>query len=494
MFSRPTIILDCGSSRTTLGVFSRQGDRLRLVQQATETFPVESATGDNWPAHTDGALQVLRSRLRIRGRAVLVLPAHLVLTRLIKIPRVAAAQRTKLIRFEAEQNFPSALEEVVWDSVVAGAGEAEESVLLAAAKRDVVEALCTAAQAAGFEPDQVLPAQLATLAGFRLTQPDRTDLLGVLNIGSRSATLLAVEAKRFWVRTFPVGGYPGDSPAQEVASWVERVMQEVTRSLAHFQQQSMPGTPATLHLTGADSSGPVLNDALAVKFRMLKQPGECDELEGAIDLAGAAALQLCPDQPALNLLPPRWRQRSAFRQRLPVLIAAGVLAVAALLPPVMYYHRLAGVTREKTDAIDRELAPVRAGVSRNRERLQKIEQLSRQIVLLQDVHARRTRWQDLLADLQERLADVQDVWLDQLKVIPGEPGEPLRLRVSGRLLDRVNPLSRVSPETHVRVRMLLGSVADSPFVAMIEDESFDNSQPGLLAFDFVLRTEPKRSL
>jgi type IV pilus assembly protein PilM len=96
--------------------------------------------------------------------------------------------------------------------------------------------------------------------------------------------------------------------------------------------------------------------------------------------------------------------------------------------------------------------------------------------------------------LQERLGRVEDVWLEKLQVAPGAAGTSLRLLVSGRMLDKANPLSKVSPETFSRVKTLLASVVDSPFVGAVEAARFDNSQPGILKFDFVLVTNPQRPL
>jgi len=63
---------------------------------------------------------------------------------------------------------------------------------------------------------------------------------------------------------------------------------------------------------------------------------------------------------------------------------------------------------------------------------------------------------------------------------------PTRLVVSGRLLDRENPRTKVGGEAYDRVKRLITGLAPSEFVATVERERFENSQPGLLQFDFVL--------
>jgi type IV pilus assembly protein PilM len=503
--SARTVILDCGASRTALGVFTRQGGRLCLEHYAVEQFAPAIGSTDHWQENTRAALQALRHGLKTGGPVVLVLPAHLILSRPIRTPRVDAAQREKIIRFEAGQAIPSALTEVVWESVVTGEDGPETEVLLIAAKLAAVESLCAAAAAAGFEPRAVLPSPLATLAGFRLVPSLRLEPSLVLNLGARSATLLLAESRRFAVRTFPLIGHDANHPAEAL---VARLAQEVARLVAPSQQPGRMPLPGIMHLTGGGAGLPGLGEALAAKLAVVVRrldlrsaidttrvkAGKDMADQVPTDLAGAAASQLFLNQPVLDLLPPQRRQRDDFRRRHPWLLAAGLLAVTTLLPPLVHFHRLANEAREKTAAIERELAPWRSRGARNRDRLQKIQLLGQEIALLQGIAARRTSWLDLLADVQDRLLRVEDVWLDQLQVAPGPAGTPWRLRVSGRMLDRTSPLARVSPETSERVRAILAGLAGSPFVAAVEAEQFDSNQPGILKFDFVLVTNPQRPL
>jgi type IV pilus assembly protein PilM len=198
------------------------------------------------------------------------------------------------------------------------------------------------------------------------------------------------------------------------------------------------------------------------------------------DLVGAAAAQLRPKQSTLNLLPPSRRQVVTSRQRLPWLIAAAVLTLGVMLPPLIHFRAVTNEARKKAAAIERELAPLRERDMRIRA--------------AEELQERRTSWLGLLGGLQERLARVEDVWLEKLQPTTGAAGAPLRLVVAGRLLDRSSPLARPSPEAYRRATALLSSLVDSPFVAAVESERFDRSQPGVLKFEFVLVTESTRPL
>ncbi|MDI1249924.1 MAG: pilus assembly protein PilM [Lacunisphaera sp.] len=536
MLSTRTVILDCGASRTALGIFSRKGHRPRLEDCAVVNFPVTSSSEDTWLENTANALRSLRARVKTVGPVVLVLPAHLALTKFIKTPRVGPAQREKIIRFEAGENIPYALADVVWDSVVAGERAGELVVLLAASKLEAVEPLCAAVQAAGFEPRLVLPTPLATLAAHRLVHPAQIGSSLVLNIGARSTVLLLVESTGFMARTLALGGNsvtqqiaesqdcdPGEAEAIKLAernagltadareTFATRLAQEITRSVLHFRRQSDMAQPDRVHLSGGGARLAGLAEALAAKLKVpvdhLEALGSVEVARGSApddvagpgstlaDLVGAAATQLQPDQPVLNLLPPKWRRQENHRRRQPWLIAAAVLAVAALLPPVFYYRAINSAVRHKIAAIEHEIAPLREREARIRIDLAQLGEFQRQADWLQAVHDRRASWLTLCADLQERLVRVEDVWLERLQVTPQEDGGPARLHLSGRMLDRTNPLAKVSLETTNRVKALLRDIDDSPYVRIAEEgQRFDNSQPGILQFDFELTADPARPL
>jgi type IV pilus assembly protein PilM len=466
---------------------------------------------------------------------VLVLPAHLTLTKQIKTPRVDPAKREQVIRFEAEQAIPYALADVVWDRAVSGEGENETEIVLVAAKLELIEQLCTAALSAGFTPGRILPSALATLAGWRLIQPAQAQPALVLNLGGRSTTLLQAEGGRFATRTLSLGGDaitrqlaenqdcdPDEAEriklsersaglmADALETQATRLAQEISRSVIHFGRQGGMAKPDRVFLTGGGAGLAGLAELLAAKLKIPVErfdalsavtipggtfPAEVTASPAACtDLIGAAAAELLPPQPTLNLLPPGLRQRENRRRRRPWLLASAVLAVAVLVPPILHHRQVMATARVKIAAMEEAMAPLRAREARNRSNLEKLAQLKTRVAGLQSVHDRRAGWLQLFAGLQERLVKVEDVWLDKLQTIPPATGVPMKLVVSGRMLDKTNPLAKVSPETFTRVKELLAGIVELPSVSAVEGERFDNSQPGILRFDFVLVTDAAHPL
>jgi type IV pilus assembly protein PilM len=518
--SNRTLILECGSSRVALGVFTHVGKRLCLHELVVEDFGAgdNPAGHDGWLKNVRVALRSIRARTKSRGRVVVLLPAHLTLTKLIKLPRVEAAQREKILRFEAAQNIPYALTDVVWDSVVVSETAAESEVLLATAKLEILDPLCAAAQEAGFDPRLVLPSSFATLAGFKLIQEDDAKSILGLNLGERSTSLVLVESARFALRTFALGiDQSKDEATVESLVGVEkiepirtRLLQEITRSLLHFQWRSKMGKPSQVCLSGTGAKVPGLVEAVSER---LKIPVHIYDLHGVIDfesepvkksaadypltlidLVGAAATQLSRDLPVVNLLPPRMLERAGYRQRRPWLVAAALLMTTILIPPLVHFRDLRDEAGKKSAAIERELVPTRARDLRNRANLQRVAELNLRTQAFNGALERRHSWLLLLAGLQDRFTQVEDVWLEKMQLAPQTPDAPLKLVISGRILDRSHPLAKVSPETFARFKTLTARLVESPFVTAVETERFDNQQPGILKFDLVLVSDAQRPL
>ena len=145
------------------------------------------------------------------------------------------------------------------------------------------------------------------------------------------------------------------------------------------------------------------------------------------DLVGMATRLVVPQETEASLLPPALTEAIAFRKRQPVLLAAAALAVLSLAPPVYYVHTIAAAAQEQVSRHEGQLMPLRSIQNRNEQNLQQITEATRQIAALRGAYETKSNWVNFFADLQARLAKIEDVWLDRLQVarppLP-EPGSP----------------------------------------------------------------------
>lgn len=555
MRSSRILVADIGAGHVACGLFtSTSGGRLRLERFALEPVNADPALESRWTEHVAQAFATIAAREKLGGHAALAVPGHLALTKFIKTPAVEKAKREKIIHFEATQNIPYVLDEVVWDHLVVSDDGLDLEIMLTAVKADAIAGLCAATDSAGFPARLATPSCLALCRGFRHNHPNSSDPVLVVNIGARSTNLLFVEPGRFFVRTLALAGnavtqaiaeelrlefaqaealkvkvlsgqsdLPAASPPHlavrtAAASFAGRLQLEITRSTVNFRRSTSAAQPVRIYLTGGGSQLPDLPAALAAQagmpverynsLRMVevspqaRNAGAESHAAQLADLVGLAARPDRKDRP-VNLLPAALASAIELRRRQPWWLGAAALAVLALLPPIWHYHRQTAVAQQRIAGLETELRPLRSLQNRNAANLEKIAGARRQVAAIHGLVETKSNWIIFFSDLQSRLGKVEDVWLEKLAVAHAAAGTRegeaagtagLRLMLSGRLLDAQHPVSKVSPDSYERVKRLLASFAGSQFISSVENERFDNSQPGILRFDFTLVVNPAKPL
>ena len=561
MFSSRQIVVDAGAGHVAGAVFSSgAGGKLVLEEFTLGTGNSDPSLEPDWLERTAQALAAVVARRKLRGPAVLAVPGHLTLTKFVKIPSVAPAKRRQVIAFEAAQAIPYPLDAVAWDHLLVRGDDREIELMLTAVKRDVMENLCVAAESAGFPVQRAVSSGRALYRAFGFNYPDVTGPVLVADIGARSTNLLLVgPGRRLFARTIPLAGNTVTAVMAEelhlefaraetlklhvlaeppglvenslarlavqraTADFVGRLQLEITRTIGHFSLRTGAQKPGAFFLTGGGSLLTGLGAALAEKFQLpverydpwrgvelserARAAGAASaghQLANLIGLAGPAGAEAGEES---GLMPPVIRAARVARRRQTCLLGAAMLLFLALLPPLWHFHRLATSEAERAGELTVQLKSLRANADRNAANLGRIETARDAAAALRAVIEARTNWIRFLSDLQGRLGKIEDVWLDQLSILPPspsarqggavDPGATARawqLRLSGRLLDVRNPVANVSPDSYARVKQLLAGFTESPFITAVENERFDQAQPGQLRFEVTLAVNPRHSL
>ena len=145
------------------------GDRSSPRRSTTSSIPRSSASPSADPAELIGeALKQFLSRNSVQGdRVAISVSGQSGLARFIKLPPVEAEEDSRHRQYEARQQIPFDLNDVIWDYQRMGGGSEEEGFALEteiglfAMKRDAVFRACEPFQKAGIEVDVV---QLTPLA------------------------------------------------------------------------------------------------------------------------------------------------------------------------------------------------------------------------------------------------------------------------------------------------------------------------------------------
>lgn len=171
------------------------------------------------------ALETFLSRNEVKGdRVAISVSGQSGLARFIKLPPVESKKIPDIVKYEARQQIPFALEDVVWDYQALEGGSQDEGfaleteVGLFAMKRDQVAKALQPLEAAGIEVDVI---QLAPLAVYNYVCFDRLNNLEdigpfdpenqppskvILSLGAETTDLVITNGYRVWQRNIPIGG------------------------------------------------------------------------------------------------------------------------------------------------------------------------------------------------------------------------------------------------------------------------------------------------
>ncbi len=167
------------------------------------------------------AMKTFLSRNNLQGEQVAMsVPGQTSLTRFIQLPPVEAKRVHQIVQYEARQQIPFALEDVVWDYQRLGTGIEEGGFLLDAEvglfamKRDALsQAMRPYVQhKVELELIQIAPLALYNVLcydemGHRPGVPEgENDFVIILDMGCDNTTLMVSNGKKIWVRNVPIGG------------------------------------------------------------------------------------------------------------------------------------------------------------------------------------------------------------------------------------------------------------------------------------------------
>jgi type IV pilus assembly protein PilM len=475
------ISFNFGSQTVGLAEFRVQphGGLVLLDYRLRET-PLDPATGQRREAHTAlhetaAALREMMSELHIKHGAVnCALPAQSVFARFVKLPALEHEKLEKIIAFEAQQNVPFPIDDVVWDYQVVGGGLDEEiQVILVAIKHDLLDGVNSAVEETGLHTSIIDLAPMALYNAFRYSYPNVNDCSLLVDIGARTTNVLFIEPRRIFSRSLPIGGStitgaisrefgesfeaaetrkkrdgfvglggayaePSDHDIARVSklarSTMTRLHAELMRSISHYRAQQRGSRPERIFLCGGAAGMPYMREFFHEKFQLpieffnplrnvavsesASASGVAQSAHVLGELVGLAlrGVTACPME--LSLLPASVVRRQELERRRPFFIAAAACVVLAMLGWSFYCTRAAQVTRTTAELIQQKNASMRGAEAQ-------LDKLKKQIISLDSVATPlisavndRDFWPQILDDLNARLPEA-DIWITELGATSG---------------------------------------------------------------------------
>jgi type IV pilus assembly protein PilM len=471
------VTLNIGSQTIGLAEFRVIHGRLVLLNYRFRETPLDPATGERRDAHdalheTAAALRETMHEMHIHLADVnYAVAAQSVFVRFVKLPALDAEKIDKIIAFEAQQNVPFPLDQVVWDYQLVGGGMGEQiEVVIVAIKRDLLDEINNAVEETGLRT-RILG--VASMALYNAFCHNYTDLKGcslLVDIGARTTNVLFIEAGRMFSRSLPLGSSAitaaiakefGESFAAAetrknrdafvalggaaepddpnigrlskiVRSTMTRLHAELMRSITHYRAQQQGDRPVRIFLCGGGAGMPNMREFFHEKFELPVEffnplqnvsvsestPDTTRSAHLLGELVGLAlrSVTICPMK--LNLLPANVVRRQGLEKRRPFFIAAAACILLALLGWSAYYTRAAQVAQQTAQAM-RQKNDSMHGVEAQ------LDKLKKQITALDNIATPlitavndRNFWPQILEDLNTRLPEA-DIWITELAATSG---------------------------------------------------------------------------
>jgi type IV pilus assembly protein PilM len=466
------LTVDLGTSNLKAAAFQVDGaGNLTLLRYGIKELGLDpNKDQDRFPFIVD-ALQSL-----LRDRGIPALPAYtslsgqFVFTRFVKLPPVAPAEIDKMVVFEAQQNVPFPIAEVVWDyQMLGGVGAKENEALIVAIKQDIVEEAGSAFKASKLPLLGIDVAGLALINAFYYNYGNTAECQLLLDIGAKSTNLIFIEGSRIFIRVIPVGGHlisqnisnefqepyvaaetlkrgkgfvglggaykdPDDAAAARISKIARTIYSklhaELNRSVGFYRNQQGGSAPKQIYLAGGAAAmpfsdlffkekmnlpveyfNPLRNVALAPEIDRNQLSADAYQLGELVGLALRRAGD-CPVE--INLEPASLKEARQKSRQMPNL-------VGALFVWFLVFAVAAGANFFKATTIQADADQVRSEFEQKSALAQQIQRTEKEygsqkqrIDAIRRLVSQRDYWPELLTALSDSVGASTGLWLSQI--------------------------------------------------------------------------------
>lgn len=508
--SKSFLCADFGAGTLKAAEFEVTADGgLRLNRFGVRTLGIE---GSQEAARERVLLKALQELIAERGftskQVNACAPGFHVFSKFVKLPPVDASKVTQIIQYEAQQNVPFPLDEVVWDYQILGttpSGELE--VLLVAVKSEIVEGMFRTAESAGLRIQLVDASPAALCNAFRYNYGDVEGCSMLLDIGAKTSNVLFFEKGKVFSRGINIGansitqdfmaeakmrfaeaeqfkineGFVGlggayedpENPKQAAISKVARQVMtrlhiQVNQTIQFYRTQQGGTPPQRVYLCGGASIMRYAMEFFQEKLNLpieyfnpfrtvtLSEDVDIPELEkvahsfAEVVGLGLRNLAKCPVE--LNLIPKSLLKRQQFNQKKPYFVATLFSLILVVFAGGWYYSKVASVKNQALESLQGVAGPL----NEKKEKLEKeeasIAAANKELNALGALIEDRLMWPEFLSALRKVMIETENESRRRLGVETGVWFESFTPELPG---EEQNTLAGDSSEVSPMQRMMM---------------------------------------
>jgi type IV pilus assembly protein PilM len=450
------------------------GGGLKLQGFVKSELILDPAADATRPLQIETLAKELCGALQIKmGSSVnACLPSQSVFSRFLKLPGATPQDVESIVGFEAQQNIPFPLEEVVWNHQILGDRRDESwDVAIVAMKTDQLTEVIDAAKRGGLEVENVDVAPMALYNAFRYNYPDVRESSLIIDLGARTTNLIFSENGRAFSRSIPIGGnsisaaiakeFQQDITIAEklkiekglvglggayadpedpiearlskvIRNTMTRLHAEIARSVNFYRSNQGGTTPLRVFLCGGSTPLSYIAEFFVEKlqarvefFNPLKNvivaegvlpEGTTPCVDGLGELVGCALRNLgdCPME--LALTPPAVIEARKMARRIPNLALATAFTIAT---PLLWWFQAARTTENfasETERLTLETAALQNEANKIDQAQKKKKALEAEVDPFLVYAAERSVWSNILHELSTKIPN-RFIWVTSLAPI-----------------------------------------------------------------------------
>jgi type IV pilus assembly protein PilM len=460
------LTVDFGAGSLKLAEFeTNDAGGLTLKSFAIKPLGLEGSQDATREAVILKALQETLAEKGIKSKNVNVCaPGFHVFSKFVKLPPVDATKVTQIIQYEAQQNVPFPLAEVVWDYQILGsAASGELEVLLVAIKSEVVEGLFRVAAQAKLKLSLCDASPAALCNAFRYNYGDLEDCTMLLDIGAKTSNLLFFEKGKVFSRSINLGAntitqdfanesklkfdeadrikiaegfvslggaYEEPENAHQAAiskiarQFMTKLHIQVNQTIQFYRGQQGGAQPQRLFLSGGASIMPYTAQFFAEKLNIPVEyfnPLRNVQIDPAVNLEelarvahslgevvglGLRNLAHCPVE--MNLMPESTLRWQAFNERKPYFMATIFSMVLVAFAVGYLYEKLAQAKEREIQDLEPKVTAMQAKSDSFNRVYSKFQATQKEAAQITEWMEDRYYWGDVLTQLRGALIRSED--------------------------------------------------------------------------------------
>jgi type IV pilus assembly protein PilM len=472
------LTVDFGAGSLKLAEFEiNESGGLRLNDFCIKPLGLEGAQEASREKVILAALQEAIAEKDFKSKTINVCaPGFHVFSKFVKLPPVDAAKVGQIIQYEAQQNVPFPLAEVVWDYQILGStagGELE--VLLVAIKSEVVEGLFRVVEAAKLKLELCDASPAALCNAFRYNYGDLEECTMLLDIGAKTSNLLFFEKGKVFSRSISLGAnsitqdfateaklkfdeaerikiaegfvslggaYEEPDNAHQAAiskiarQFMTKLHIQVNQTMQFYRGQQGGSAPQRLFLSGGasimDYTAQFFSEKLSIPVEYFNpfhniEFGPALNLEALSPVAhsmgevvGLALRNLATCPVEMNLMPESTLRWQSFNQKKPYFLASVFSVVLVAFAVGFLFEKLAGNKEKQIDRLAPEVQTKNLKSDSFQKAYGKLQQAQKDSAQIAAWMQQRYYWGDFMAEV--RLALIRSESEVQKKFAAQKPG------------------------------------------------------------------------